>query len=285
MGAADASVFTRHIARIGEHAVPYLRGGRGAPLVYLHGLGGAGKWESYHMAFANDMLTYAPQLPGWQDFAPPAGIDDVAGYAALVAAFLDAIDVRQFTLVGHSLGGWIAQYVAADHSERVTRLVLVDSLGVEAPGVPAVDLGLLDEEAFAKAVFARLGLIATAQPYGFGAEFTNVRNGPEFERQWKGRELAVRLSNGRYSDPALTARLPSIAAETLLVWGEADGLAPLAHARHLQAAIPHARLAVVQGAGHLPMVEKRETFHRICHDFLVGTLTEIPGVLSPTLEH
>ena len=284
MGAADGSVFSRHQARIGDHTIPYLRGGRGEPLLYLHGLGGAGKWESYHMAFGNDMLTYAPQLPGWQDFTPPAGIDGVAGYAALVLRFLDAIEVEQLTLVGHSIGGWIAQYLAADHPERVTRLVLVDSLGVEAPDAPAVDLDSLDEEAFAKAVFARLGLIATAQPYGFGAEFTNVRNGPEFERQWKGRELVMKLVDGRYADPELTVRLPKIPAETLLIWGEADGLSRLAHARQLQASIPHARLAVIQGAGHLPMVDKRETFHRLCHDFLVGTPEDLPGVLTPALE-
>src|SRR5262245_65880431 len=83
-------------------------------------------------------------------------------------------------------------YVATAHPDRVSRLILVDAMGLEIPSSPAPDLRTLDEESFARAVFGRLGLIATAQAYGFGAEWENVRRGPEFERQWKGRGLVAR---------------------------------------------------------------------------------------------
>jgi len=280
MGAADAAIYSRQLTRVAGYDIPYLRGGRGSPVVYLHGLGGAGKWESYHMAFASDAVVFVPQLPGWQEWAPVPGLNSIDDYAALVLSLIDELGLDETTLVGHSVGGWIALKIAAARPERVRRLLVCDSLGLQTEDAPAVDLGALDEESFGKALLARLGLIASAQPYGFGAQFTNVRSSPDFERQWKGRGLVAALVQGPCYDARLAAALASISAETRIVWGDSDGLAPLAHAKALQAAIPNSRLAVVEGAGHLPMVEKRETFHRICHDFLVRVEETIPGVSS-----
>ncbi len=280
MGAADGSVFTRNRVRVGEHEIQYLRGGRGRPLVYLHGMGGGGRWESYHMALANDTLTYAPTLPGWQDFALVPGLTSLSHYAALVLGFLDTIEADRVTLAGHSVGASIALRVAIDQPERVVRLIIADALGLQSPDAPAVDLSVLDEEEFGKLLLARLGSIATANPYGFGAEFTNARTSPEFERQWKGRGLVAELLSGSDAGPELISALGGIEAKTLIVWGERDGIAPPPHARLLHDAIPHSRLVYVQDAGHLPMVERREAFHRVCRDFLVGVEEEIPGAVA-----
>jgi pimeloyl-ACP methyl ester carboxylesterase len=277
MGAADGSVFTRNRVRAGDYEIQYLRGGRGHPLLYLHGMGGGGRWESYHMALANDTVTYAPTLPGWHDFSPAAGLASVADYAGVVFDFLDAIEVDKAVLAGHSVGAWIALRVAIERPERVARLIVVDSLGVDTPEAPAVDLRALDEESFAKRLLARLGAIATANPYGFGAEFTTARTSPEFERQWKGHDLVVRLQHGVRGDAGMQAALDSIEAETLIVWGDRDGIAPPAHANILREKIPNARCALIEDAGHLPMVERREAFHRVLRDFLVGVDEEIPG--------
>jgi pimeloyl-ACP methyl ester carboxylesterase len=280
MGAADGSVFTRNRVTVGEYEIQYLRGGRGRPLVYLHGLGGGGRWESYHMALANDTLAYAPQLPGWQEYSPPESVRSVSDYADIVLQFLDAIEVDRIVLAGHSIGAWIALRVALEHPDRIERLILADSLGVQTPDAPAVDLGALDQEAFGKLLLARLGTIATANPYGFGAEFTNARTSPEFERQWKGRGLVAALVRGSYTDPKLMSGLDRVGAETLVVWGDRDGIAPVTHARLLRDSIPNARLVFIEDAGHLPMVERREAFHRVCRDFLVGVREEIPGTVD-----
>jgi pimeloyl-ACP methyl ester carboxylesterase len=135
-------------------------------------------------------------------------------------------------------------------------------------------------DAFARAVFGRLGLIATAQAYGFGAEWENVRRGPEFERQWKGRRLVARLAQGSCADPGLTRQIQTIGAETLLIWGRLDGLVPLQHGEVLRAALPRARLDVIDRCGHLPMVEKPETFHRLLYDFLVGVEEDLADVVK-----
>jgi len=283
MGAADGSIFRRQRVRAGQLSVPYLLGGYDGeiePVVYLHGLGGAGKWEAYHMAMGTVALTYAPQLPGWRDGRPPTGMGSVRDYAAFVLTFLDAIGLDTVTLVGHSIGGWIALHIAVAYPQRIARLILVDPMGIEVPTVPPVNLKTMDEEAFATAVFGKLGLIATAQAYGFGAEWENVRQGPEFERQWKGREFVVNLVQGPCSDPELMRQVPSIEAETRLIWGRLDGLVPLPHGEALRAALPHARLEIIDRCGHLPMVEKPETLHRLLRNFLVGIEEPIPDVVT-----
>ena len=282
MGAADGSIFKREAVNAGGFEISYLVGGDEDamdPVLYLHGLGGAGKWEACHMALGTTALTYLPQLPGWREGQAPELLPSVKDYAHLTVDLLDALELDHVTLVGHSIGGWIALWVAAQNPTRINRMILADSMGLDAASAPAPNLADLDEESFAKAVFAKLGFIATAQPDGFGAEWENVRRGPEFERQWKGRSLVAGLAKGGPSDPELIQMLPTINAETLLVWGRQDGLAPLEHGEALRAALPNSRLDVVDGCGHLPMAEKPETFNRLVRDFLVGLVEDIPDVV------
>ena len=281
MGAADGSIFTRHTVSAGGFDVSYLKGGADGeldPVFYLHGMGGAGKWEAFHMALGTTALTYAPQLPGWREGQVPEGISSVEDYARVVVDLLDAIELDRVTLAGHSIGGWIALQVAVQHPERVSSLILSDVMGLDVASAPAPDLEAMDEDAFATAVFGKLGMIATAQAYGFGAEWENVRKGPEFERQWKGRSLVADLIKDRPTDPELTSRLPGITAGALLVWGRLDGIAPLAHGEALRAALPNSKMDVIDHCGHLPMAEKPETFNRLLRDFLVGVEEDIPDV-------
>ena len=283
MGAADGAIFTRHRVQVGGFDVSYLKGGHAGdtePVLCLHGMGGAGRWEAYHMALGTVALTHVPQLPGWQEGQSPPELKSVQDYAALVVELLDAVGIDQGILMGHSIGGWIAQYIATAHPDRVSRLILVDPMGLDVPSAPSPNLQTIDEESFAKAVFGRLGLIATAQAYGFGAEWENVRRGPEFERQWKGRGLVASLVQGPCIDAELTRKVQTISADTLLVWGRLDGIVPLPHGEVLRAALPHSRLKILERCGHLPMAEKPETFHRLLYDFLMGTEEELPDVVQ-----
>ena len=142
-------------------------------------------------------------------------------------------------------------------------------MGLDLPESPTADLDDIDEETFGQKMFAKLGMVATPQAYGFGADWQNVRQGPEFERQWKGRDMVTKLLKGTYSDPALTAAIAGIDVETLLVWGRIDGIVPLAQGEALHQAIPQSQLAVMDEVAHLPMAEKPETFHRLLRDFLL----------------
>jgi 2-hydroxy-6-oxonona-2,4-dienedioate hydrolase len=283
MGAADGSIFSRNSLTVGSQQVYYLKGGREGgmePLVYLHGLGGGGKWESFHMALGTATMTYALHLPGFQDGAPPEGITSVRDYADLVTAFMDAEGLDRVILMGHSIGGWAALDLAVRNPERIARLALVDAMGVAAPDAPPAGLESLDEEEFVAAVFAKVGMVARPQVSGFGATWENVRTGPEFQRQWRGRNLLVGLTGGQCYDPALGGEAADITADTLLIWGRLDGIVPPAHGEFLRRVIPKSNLHVIEGSGHLPMSEKPETFNRIVRDFLLGIKEDIPDVVT-----
>ncbi len=281
MGAADGAVYGRHSAQVDGVDVAYLRGGRleqYSPVVYLHGMGPSGRWESYHMAMGTVTDIWAPQLPGWAEGTPPEGIGTLEDYARLLFSFLDDAGIGEATLVGHCVGGWLALQLAVQQPERFRRLVLVDALGLAWEDTPAVELAALDDEAFATGVFARLGVIATADPTGFGAAWENVRQGPEFVRQSKGRGTLLSQTGGAIGDAALTAAAGALTADTLLVWGAVDGIAPLSQAEALLERMPNARLAVVDGAGHLPMAERPETFNRLLRNFVISSEETVPNV-------
>jgi len=280
MGAGYASQFTRNTAKVGDLTIPYLKGGRGRPLLYLHGLGGWGRWESCHMAVGITNLVYAPQLPGWPDGQIPPGVASVGDYARVMWQFLDAVGVNTVDLVGHSFGGWVALSLAAEHPRRVAKLVLVDAMGLDVPAAPAANLGDMTEEVFLRAAFAQTGEVVIRGDFGGVVE--DVRQGQEFQKQWKGREIVARAVRGQYADPELTKRVDCITADTLIVWGREDGLVPRQHGEVLAAAMPRARLAVIADAGHTPMREKRETFQRLVHNFLTGReeSVEMDGVVK-----
>src|SRR5713226_9331942 len=159
MGAGYASQFTRNTAKVGDLTISYFKGGRGRPLLYLHGLGGWGRWESYHLALGITNLVYAPQLPGWPDGQIPPSVTSVSDYARIMMQFLDAVEVNTVDLVGHSFGGWIALHMTVEYPARISRLVLVDAMGVHTPEAPAANLEAMDEEAFLRAAFARSGVV------------------------------------------------------------------------------------------------------------------------------
>ena len=268
MGAGDASQITRAAATVGALTIPYMKGGRGRPLLFIHGLSGWSRWETFHIALALTNTVYAPCLPGWPDGEIPAAITGVADFARVMGAFLDAVDVKQADLVGHSFGGWIALELAALDPARFSKLVVLDPMGVKMTGAPAVDLAALDEEAFLRAAFVHTGVVAVRSD--FGAILEDVRKGHEFENQWKSRAIIARLLNGRYADPGLQTKARAITADTLIVWGRNDALVPSRHGEALAAAIPKAQLALIPDAGHTPMRERRETTQRLVRNFLLG---------------
>src|SRR5215510_5443885 len=156
MGAADGAIFTRHRVKVGGFEISYLHGGHDgamAPALSLHGMGGAGKWEAYHMALGTVTQTYVPQLPGWPEGQLPAGIGSVQDYTALVLEFLDGIGTDRVILFGHSIGLWIALQVSMMHPYLFPHLILADVMGLDVPSAPALDLQTLDQVSFANAVF------------------------------------------------------------------------------------------------------------------------------------
>jgi pimeloyl-ACP methyl ester carboxylesterase len=213
-------------------------------------------------------MVYAVQLPGWQDGVVPSEIKSVRDYAKLIAAVLDELDLKSVDLVGHSFGGWIAIDLATDHPSRIARLVLVDAMGLDLPQAPAANLAAIDPEGFLRAAFAQAGTVLVRGD--FGGTMEDVRKGQEFEKQWRSRAIIAGLLRDQNVDPDLAGKLRSITADTLVVWGREDRIVPWEHGEKLARMILRSKFALIEGAGHTPMRERRETFQRVVHDFLTG---------------
>jgi pimeloyl-ACP methyl ester carboxylesterase len=188
-------------------------------------------------------------------------------FAADVLAFMDAVGVERAALVGHSMGSFVAQAVAAAAPDRITRLVLVGSAA--DPRTPALVAFQQEVEALADPVppeFAREFQLSTLHqpvPPAF------LHDAVAASRQVPARVWRAALA-GILSDPGVR-RLDRIRMPTLLLYGEHDAIWSRAQQDSLRALLPQATLRVYGGVGHAPHWERPAEFARDLDAFLSGS--------------
>lgn len=235
----------------------------GAPVLLLHGIGGNRRnWDADLPELAARRDVWAPDLRGYGDSdshpgPAPLRFEDLITDAARALAAIGA----PAHVVGLSMGGLLAQALAARHPESVRSLVLVACRPGDAPVHPG-ERG----EAFLR---DRLGPIEAGGPEALAASLIPALAGPEASPAARAalRDSILRL---RVPDYVAVLRARSAAAPVaepaafrlpvLVVGGGADRLAPPEQMRALAAAIPGARLALVPGAGHLVNLEAPVAF-------------------------
>src|SRR5438477_4161948 len=134
------------ILAIRDCRIRLMRGGSGAPLVFLHGGGGIGIWLPSMVRLAKKFDVIAPEHPGFGESDTPAWLDSVGDLANLYLDFLDQLDLRGVHLVGSSLGGWIAADLAVRNATRLASLTLIGAAGIHVDGVAQVDTFMTSEE-------------------------------------------------------------------------------------------------------------------------------------------
>ena len=236
-------------------------GGRDAPaVIMIHGFGSSLEtWEPWARSLATAFRVVRFDLPGSGLSAPdPTGDYGDARSVALISALMDRLAIRRATLVGNSIGGRIAWRFAGTHPERLAKLVLISPDGFasqgfaygEAPVVPAT-VGLM------RYVLPEPLLKASLKPaYGDPSRLTpaTVRRYYELVRAPGGRQaLLARMKQTVLTDP--TPFLRRIQAPVLIMWGERDGMIPVANARAYLRALPDARLVTFPELGHVPQEE------------------------------
>ena len=243
--------------------------GDGAPLVLLHGLlDCAVGWK--HLAEVMDRPCYAVDLPGFGDSDCPTR-NRISAYAEDVQAALAALEVHDFTLVGHSLGGAVATELAERLRDDVAVLVLIAPVGfgrihlaeaIQLPGVRSL---------------IRHGLpLALANPVtAFGVYMAVVGNGhlPDPELVERLRKNAYRWAPGaQCANEAIAAsglsrrafyrRQLDYDGPVLALWGDRDRVVPLAHRDGVMTAFPHAQISVWKKMGHHPQRERSSDLAR-----------------------
>jgi pimeloyl-ACP methyl ester carboxylesterase len=231
-------------------ALSYTDTGQGAAVLLLHGGAGLASVAGFAELLADAGLrVITPVHPGFSGTAFRDGTGDVAGLAALYATVLDELDLTDVTVVGSSLGGWIAAELALLGSPRVGRLVLIDAIGLDVPDHPVANVfELTPDEILA---------LAFHDPDRFRLDPATLPPEAQAAMAADGAALAA-YTGGAPTDPTLAGRLGAMAVPTLVLWGASDGIVDPDYGRAYAAAIPGARFEVIPAAGHQPQLEAPE---------------------------
>lgn len=253
-------------------AVAYKSCGTGEPIVFLHGVGGgAESWDAQLASFGTTHRALAWDMPGY-GASPAVPAPGFRVWAEALADWLDQLAIPRCVLVGHSIGGMIAQTFMKAHPHRVSRLVL--SATSPAFGNPDGDfqrefirarVGPLDAGATMAELAARFvpELVGSAAPTSAHRSAIAVMS-------------RVPASSYRAAMHALMhfderEALPNIAVPCLLLAGEDDKSAPPRVMQRMGEKIGGARVVTVAGMGHLGNLEMPDRYNRTLSDFLDET--------------
>ena len=238
-----------------------LRGGRGEPVLVLPPEFATNRWFPYHDALAARFQIFAPDHLGFGGSERPEWLDGIDDLVFHYVDLLDTLGLDRVSIIGISLGGWIAAEFAVAHPERVDRLVLVGAAGVKVDGVPRFDV-------FTHPIEETLQRLFYDQTRWVQLLSTDL--GPEvIVRAYRESTTLARLSWNPYMyNPKLERRLRRVQAPTLIVWGENDAFLPLPHGEAYARLIPGATLRVIPQCGHFPPFEQTEQFLHLVLEFL-----------------
>ena len=235
--------------------------GSGPPLLYLHAEQYFEQARPYLDALAKKWTVIAPRHPGYG--AAATDLRSVDDLAYLYLDLLDALKLDDVVLVGASFGGWIALEMCVRNHGRLSKLVLVSSVGVKFSGREERDFADLfympDVEAFP---------MLFADPKRHAPDYAAMSAG-QLEDVARERQMLAHYGWRPYlHNPALRRWLHRVDLPTLVMWGEADRFAKPSYGQSLAAALPQAELTLIAGAGHYPEIEQSDATIRAIDAFV-----------------
>ncbi len=239
-------------------AEPPKEGAWGPAVLFLHGAGGTHEnWRFQVRHLGPRWTALAVDLPG-HGASHGDGYRTIAGYRDFVRDFLDALGISRPGLVGHCMGGGLAQSFALEYPDRLAALVLVGT-GARLRVHPDIFMTIQPDVGEAARLISRWAFSTDALPatVAQGAEAFARNRAAVLERDF----LACDAFDVMHE-------IAGIRVPTLVLCGEKDRLTPVKYARSVHGQIPGALLAIVPGAGHMVMLEKPAEFNRILTAFL-----------------
>jgi pimeloyl-ACP methyl ester carboxylesterase len=243
--------------------------GSGPPLVYLHGPWGLAPDRAFVACIAERHTVYAPKFPGTSrgDHEAVHALDTWHDIVVYYGELFDALKLATPALVGHSFGGLVAAEIAAAAPQSVSRLALIDPVGLWLDDRPVQNWMILSDKARRPALFA--------DPDGEAAKrFFDVPGDAADRVDTQAQFIWSQACTGKFvwpiADRGLNNRMHRIAAPTLIIWGDSDRIIAPAYAQEFARKIPGARVEMIAGAGHLPQLEQQDAVLEVLSEFLAG---------------
>ena len=194
-----------------------------------------------------DNLVVTPTHPGFGGTFRPDELNSVAKLAALYSGLLDELELEDVTVIGNSVGGWIAAEIALLGSSRISGIVLIDAVGIEVDGHPVADVSGRS--------LPEIQTLSFHDPTPFRVDPASIPDAQKATMAANGAALAIYAGSPAMADPTLLGRLRGIAIPTLVLWGESDQIVRPAYGHAYAAAINGARFEVLPATGHMPQME------------------------------
>jgi pimeloyl-ACP methyl ester carboxylesterase len=232
----------------------YYAGRRGRPLVLIHGLGSSAEtWAALMPLLSKEFQVFAPDLPGFGKTPLAPEGTNINTHVTYLKRFVDALGYPRVTLVGNSLGGWIATRFAVEYPELVEQLYLLNSAGLRRENwhSPYSE----DRVAARQSLEHILGFPAPVPTFILDAVVRNSQT-PAY----------VGFIRGYDPREELDAVLVDVHVPATIIWGERDNLLPITCAHDLHSGIAGSELVVLPRVGHMPQLQAPGTVARIIRE-------------------
>lgn len=264
---------------IGELDIAYLRSKEaveGDTLVLIHGFGAnKDNWTRLAKEFKGEFNVYAIDLPGHGDSSKPLDIgyrfEDQVNYLNQI---LEELGVKQFHMMGNSMGGAITALYAATHPDQIQTAVLFDPAGIFEYESELVDRVLDGDNPLIpkkEGDFDRLLDFALEKRPFVPWPIFDVMEEKAIANQEVNEVIFAAIRDTGF-EPDFRDAITRIEAPVLVVWGKLDRVIDYRNADVFVDAIPNARKVLLDDIGHAPMVETPAESARLFREFLADSI-------------
>ena len=260
--------------KIDELNVRYFESGKGKNrhILFIHGLGSAAdRWMNIPDVLSTDFHSIALDLPGFGESDKPASMDyTIDQFRKFIISFLKELLIHneQISLIGHSLGGYIASEIAIQNQNHVKKLVLIDSSGMlDRPTTileEYLEAAMNPTRDNVRSVFENMVADPLRIPSQLVDGFIRRINMPNAKKAFKST-----LANSATTQIGLNRLRQINNIPTLILWGIHDKVIPLEHSKFFKNSIMNSQLEVIDDAGHAPFAEKPTQVCKLLKNFLL----------------
>jgi pimeloyl-ACP methyl ester carboxylesterase len=255
------SKFTREELRVDGIKTVVHTAGKGEPLVLFHGGGTVDGFE-FAEPWADKFRVIVPYHPGFGESGDDPTFTDIHDYVMYYLEFFDAMKIDTMSIVGLSMGGYLATKFAVEHGNRINKLVLIAPYGLDIPEHRTADIIAIPGEQVVPMLVSNFDTLKKDLPERPDADFIGAR--------YREATTFARLFWEHPTDPKFPRYLHRVKMPTLIVWGEDDKLIPVQHAQTWRKLIPNSEVVVIKGGGHIVQRDKPEVIEVIGR-FLSGS--------------